>query len=183
MAQQLTRSEKPAADCFRRVVPRSTCSINAQATIAMLMTTTVGIFDNARDLDKAIERLARAGFEDTVYDEAIVGEEAINVGTPVFAPGSAPAVVWGNAEPALPSKPDRYTIVRAFKAHLAHCHLPHEVIEAYATSFYHGGEFVLVRTDTEHAAQVMQILRECSATQVNRHDNLPPSQQPGQNAT
>ena len=183
MAQQLTRSEKPAADCFRRVAPRTTCSINAKVTIAMLMTTIVGIFDNARDLDKAIERLARAGFEDTVYNEAIVGEEPINIGTPVFAPGSAPAVVWGNAEPALPSKPDRYTIVRAFKAHLAHCHLPHEVIEAYATSFYHGGEFVLVRTDTEHAAQVMQILRECSGTQVNRHDNSPPSQQPDQNAT
>ena len=36
------------------------------------MTTIVGIFDNARDLDKAIERLARAAFQDTVYDEAIV---------------------------------------------------------------------------------------------------------------
>ena len=136
----------------------------------MLMTTIVGIFDNARDLDKAVERLARAGFEDTVYDEAIVGAEAVNVGPPVFAPGSAPAVVWGSAEPALPSKPDRYTVVRAFKAHLAHCHLPNEVIEAYATSFYHNGEFVLVRTATERAEQVMDILRECGATRVNRHD-------------
>ena len=136
----------------------------------MQMTTIVGIFDNARDLDKAVERLARAGFEDIVYDEAIVGGEAVNVGPPVFAPGSAPAVVWGSAEPALPSKPDRYTIVRAFKAHLAHYHLPNEVIEAYATSFYHNGEFVLVRTDNERAEQVMEILRECGATRVNRHD-------------
>ena len=134
------------------------------------MTTIVGIFDNARDLDKAIQRLARAGFEDTVYDEAIVAGEAVSVGPPVFAPGSAPAVVWGSAEPALPSKPDRYTIVRAFKAHLAHCHLPNEVIEAYATSFYHNGEFILVRTDTERAKQVMEILRECGATRANRHD-------------
>ena len=43
------------------------------------MTTTIGIFDSAVDLDKAVERLARAGFEDIVYNEAIVGEEAINV--------------------------------------------------------------------------------------------------------
>ncbi len=148
----------------------------------MLMTTTVGTFDNARDLDRAIERLTRAGFEDTVYNEAIVGEEAIGIGMPVFAPGSAPAVVWGSPEPASPSKPDRYTIVRAFKAHLRHCHLPNEVIEAYANSFYHGGEFVLVRTDTGHAAQVTQILLECGATQVNSHENSPPSQPPNQNA-
>ena len=134
------------------------------------MTTIVGIFDNARDLDKAVERLDRAGFEDTVYDEAIVGEEAVNVGPPVFAPGSAPAVVWGSAEPALPSKPDLYSIVRAFKAHLAHYHLPDEMIEAYATTFFHNGEFVLVRTDNERAEQVMEILRECGATRVNRHD-------------
>ena len=49
-------------------------------TCCMKMTTIVGIFDNARDLDKAVERLTRAGFEDTVYDEAIVAEETSNVG-------------------------------------------------------------------------------------------------------
>jgi hypothetical protein len=53
------------------------------------MTTVVGIFGNARDLDKAVERLARAGFEDAVYDEGIVTEEAGNIG-PIFAPGSGP---------------------------------------------------------------------------------------------
>ena len=57
------------------------------------------------------------------------------------------------------------------------------MIEAYASTFYHGGEFILVRTDTEHAGQVMLILRECGATQVNRHDSLSLSQQPEQNAT
>ena len=138
--------------------------------------TIVGIFDNARDLDKALERLARAGFEDTVYDEAILGEQAINVGAPVFASGSAPAVVWDSAKPALPSRPDRDTIVRAFKAHLAHCHLPHDVIEAYATTFSHDGEFVLVRTDRVRAEQAMAILRECGAMQVDRHDNSPPQE-------
>ena len=78
---------------------------------------------------------------------------------------------WGSAEPALPSKPDQDTVVQAFKAHLAHCHLPNEVIEAYATTFSHNGEFVLVKTDTVRAEQVMEILRECGARQVDRHDN------------
>jgi hypothetical protein len=41
------------------------------------------------------------------------------------------------------------------------------VIEAYATTFYHKGKFVLARTDAE---RVMNILRECGATRVNRHD-------------
>jgi hypothetical protein len=134
------------------------------------MTTIVGIFDNARDLDKAVGRLARAGFEDTVYDEAIVAGQACDVGPAVFAPGYAPAVVWGSAEPALPPKPGQHAIARAFKAHLAHYHLPDEMIEAYATTFFHNGEFVLVRTDNERAEQVMEILRECGATRVNRHD-------------
>ena len=44
------------------------------------------------------------------------------------------------------------------------------MIEAYATTFFHNGEFVLVRTDNERAEQVMEILRECGATRVNRHD-------------
>jgi hypothetical protein len=36
------------------------------------MTTIVGIFDDAWNVEKAIEQLAAAGFEDTVYDEAIL---------------------------------------------------------------------------------------------------------------
>ena len=134
------------------------------------MTTTVGIFDNARDLDRAVERLARAGFDDTVYDEGIVAGEAVNVGSAVFAPGYAPAVVWGSAEPDSPPKPDLDTVVRAFKAHLADYHLPKDVIKAYATTFYHNGEFLLVKSNTERAEQVMEILRDCGATRVNRHD-------------
>jgi hypothetical protein len=62
------------------------------------MKTVVGIFDNARDLDKAIERLARAGFQDTVYDEAIVGGEPGGSGPAVFAPGQ-----WHGAEVPDPS--------------------------------------------------------------------------------
>ena len=64
------------------------------------MTTVVGIFDNARDLDHAIDRLARDGFQDTVYDEAIVEGEPANTGRPVvFAPGYAPAMVFRSARP------------------------------------------------------------------------------------
>ena len=100
------------------------------------MTTIVGIFDNARDLDKAVERLARAGFEDTVYDEAVVAEEPSNACLVVFAPGYAPAMVWGSAEPTLKPKLDRHAIVQTFKAHLADYHLPNEVIEAYATMLF-----------------------------------------------
>jgi sigma-B regulation protein RsbU (phosphoserine phosphatase) len=138
--------------------------------------TIVGIFDNDRDLDKAVERLARVGFEHTVYNEAILGEAAINVGPPVFASGVGPAVVWDSAGPALPSRPDHETIVRAFKAQLAHCNLPHEVIEAYATTFSDNGEFVLANTDRERAEQIVAILRESGARQVDRHDHSVPQE-------
>jgi hypothetical protein len=124
------------------------------------MTTIVGIFDNARDLDEAVERLAEAGIEDTVFDEAIVAEEAGNVG---------PALAMGIVKPDSPRKPDRHTIVQAFRAHLADYRLPDEVIEGYATTFFHKGKFVLVRTDPQRAEQVIQILRGCHASQVNRH--------------
>ena len=40
------------------------------------MTTVVAIFDNSRDVDRAVTRLARAGLEDEVYDEVIIAAEA-----------------------------------------------------------------------------------------------------------
>ena len=80
-------------------------------------------------------------------------------------------MVWGSSERDVPSKPSQNTIVRVFKAHLAHWHLPNKVIEAYATTFSENGQFVLVKTDTVRAEQVMEILRECGARQVNCHDN------------
>jgi len=45
--------------------------------------------------------------------------------------------IWAVLNPDLP------TIVRAFTSHLADYHLPDNVIEAYATAFYHKGKFVL----------------------------------------
>jgi hypothetical protein len=136
----------------------------------MKMTTIVGIFDNARDLDKAVERLARAGFEDTVYDEAIVSEETGHVGGGIFAPGSGPAVYWGDAERDLKPKLDRHANARAFRAHLADYHLPKNVIEGYVTNFDHDGEFVLVKTGPERADQALEIMRTCGASRANRHD-------------
>jgi hypothetical protein len=135
------------------------------------MTTIVGIFDNARDLEKAVDQLALAGFEDTVYDEGIMSGEGVNVGSAVFTTGYDPPVVWGRMEEIhSPRKPDLDTVVRAFKAHLAHYHLPKQVIKAYATTFYHNGEFILVRSHPERAEQAMDILRDCGATRVDRHD-------------
>ena len=138
------------------------------------MTTIVSIFDDARDLDKAIERLARAGFQDTVYDEAIVGGEPGGGGPAVFAPGYGPPVAWGGSvEPEWRPKPSQHAqhiVVAAFKAHLADYDVPADVIHAYAVTFNHDGEFILVKTDAERAEQAMEILRECGATRVNRHD-------------
>jgi hypothetical protein len=130
----------------------------------------VGIFDNVQDLKRAVERLAAAGFEDTLYDEAIVALDAGNVAPvapvpmdPVLAPGVV-AEVSSSVERDLP------TIVRAFKSHLADYHLPDQVIEDYAMAFYHEGKVVLVRTLPQRDEEVVRILRECGASQVNRFD-------------
>ena len=127
----------------------------------------VGIFDNAQDLERADKGLAAAGFEGTVYDEAIVAEEScevspISVG-PVLAPGMVPTDDLGGIESNLPA-------IRAFKSHLADYHLPDDVIAAYATAFSHKGRFILVRTEPECAKHVITILRECRASGVNQHD-------------
>jgi hypothetical protein len=133
------------------------------------MTTIVAIFDNARDVDQAVTRLARAGFEDTVFDEGIIAGEAHSLGL-VFAPGSAPPAVWGTPETHSGRKPDHQTIVQAFKTHLADYRVPDEIIEAYAMTFSHSGEFLLVRSQKRRAEAAVEILRNCGATRVGRHD-------------
>jgi hypothetical protein len=129
----------------------------------------VGIFDNTEDLDRADKRLAAAGFDGTVYDEAVVADEPGNLGPvgpvpvgPLLAPGVVPAKDSGGVEPDLS--------VTGFRSHLADCHLPDDVIDAYATAFHRRGKFVLVRTEPECAKHVMEILEECHASRVNRHD-------------
>ena len=136
---------------------------------AKIRSVTVGIFDNADDLEQAAAQLASAGFNGTaVYDEAIVAQEPGNfvpVG-PVLAPGVVPAEVADNVERDVRDVPN---IVRAFKSHLADYDLPDQVIEDYTTTFDHGGKFVLVRTP-QRDEQVVRILRRCGASRVNRYD-------------
>jgi hypothetical protein len=60
--------------------------------------------------------------------------------------------------------------VKAFEAHLADYDVPADVIRAYAITFYHNGEFILLKTEAERAEQAMEILRGCGATHANRHD-------------
>ena len=137
---------------------------------------TVGIFDNVQDLERAVERLAAAGFEDTLYDEAIVALDAGNVAPvgpfPMDHPVLAPGVV---AEVSSSVEPDLPTIVRAFKSHLADYHLPDQVIEYYATTYYHEGKVVLVRTGPPRDEEVVKILLKCGALQANRFDWAPSS--------
>jgi hypothetical protein len=132
------------------------------------MTTIIGIFDNARDLDRAVDKLARAGFEDTVFDEAIVAEDAGKGDPIVFALGHAPAVPWAGAKPNFKAKPTRNAVIRAFKAHLAEYKLPDEVIEGYAITLHHS-EFLLVKTEPHRADQVVAIMRDCAAVRADRH--------------
>jgi hypothetical protein len=74
------------------------------------MTTIVAIFDNALDMDRAVARLAAEGFDDTVFDEAIVAQEPGSVPPvgpvplgPVLAPGVVPAEGLGSVEADLPT--------------------------------------------------------------------------------
>jgi hypothetical protein len=67
-------------------------------------------------------------------------------------------------------KPNHQTIVQAFKSHLADYRLSDEVIEAYAMTFSHSGEFLLVKTGNKRAEAAIEILRNCSATRIGRHD-------------
>ena len=136
--------------------------------MATVRSVTIGIFDDARDVARAVERLGVAGFEDTiVYDAATARHEQqdappvgpVPVGS-ILAPGSLCAESSADSESA----------VRAFKARLADYHLPDEVIEGYATTFSHAGTFVLVRTHPQRDEEVVGILRKCGASRVNRYD-------------
>jgi hypothetical protein len=136
--------------------------------MATIRSVSIGIFDDARDVAQAVERLGAAGFEDTiVYDGATARHEQddappvgpVPVGS-ILAPGLLCAEDSASSEPA----------ARAFKAHLADYHLPNEVIEGYATTFYHDGKFVLVRTHPQRDEEVVKILTKCGASRVNRYD-------------
>jgi len=81
---------------------------------AEIRSVTVGIFDNAHDLEQAVAQLASAGFDGTaVYDQATMAQAPRNgppVG-PVPAPGVVPAKVTGSVERDVLDVPN---IVRVF---------------------------------------------------------------------
>ena len=113
------------------------------------MTIVVGIFDNPKDLDETILKLASQGFEDTVLDQSIVAQEM--------------GVSRLGAE-------HRDALLASFKKHLLKdYHVPAEITKGYATSFFHDGKFVVVKTDAKGAEQAMEIMRRSGASVVNRH--------------
>jgi hypothetical protein len=114
------------------------------------MTIVVGIFDNPRDLDEAIVKLADQGFEDTVFDESIVAQEV--------------GVARLGAQ-------HKHTLVAAFKKHLLKDYrVPDEALDSYAVAFIHEGKIVVVETDARRAPEAMEIMERGGATQMNRHD-------------
>jgi len=133
------------------------------------MTTIVGIFDNTRDMEQAVVRLSEAGFQDTIYDDAIVAQQTENV-RPIVASGSVQPVLASSIRSDSPTKPNIDSIIRAFKRHLADYHLPNDVINSYATTFHHNGKFVLLKADPQRSEQAITILRECGASRAVRHD-------------
>jgi hypothetical protein len=87
----------------------------------------------------------------------------------VFTSGPGPPEV-GNAGNTLPAKTKSSDDRPGCKSHLADYRLSDEVIEAYAMTFSHSGEFLLVRTGNKRAETALDILRNCGATRVGRHE-------------
>jgi hypothetical protein len=135
---------------------------------AKMESVVVGIFDNSPDLECADKRLAEAGFEGAVYDEAIGAEESCDVNPvavgPVLAPGVMATDESGGRESEVPG-------IDVFRSHLADCHLPNEVIDGYATAFAHRGRFLVVRTEPECVKHIVTILEDCHASRVDQHDS------------
>ena len=130
------------------------------------MSIIVGIFDNELDLDRAVNQLADEGFQETVFDQGILAQEVRGDEAFLFAPGTGAHGRIGKLTPE-----NREATVRAFKSHLEDdFHLPARVIEGYAHTFYHGGEFVIVKAAPRQAGRVEELLRDCRASRVNRHE-------------
>jgi len=126
----------------------------------------VGIFDDDRNLDRAVERLAAEGFEDTVFDEATVSEGPANSGpTPV-----GPVLVAGAVPVQAVGKRDLSRATRSFRSRLADYDLPETEVETYAREFERSAKFILVTPDPERMTRAMEVLRECQASRINKHE-------------
>jgi hypothetical protein len=136
------------------------------------MTTIAASFDDTQKMDEAVDQLAAAGFETTVYDEAAAAaaEGTVNEIRPVFPPGSPPTVGTISNVVRVSGQTDPRTRLNDFKTALERFDLSAEVIEAYGRTFAQDGKFVLLRTDRERAEQAMSILRSRGASVVDRHD-------------
>ena len=136
-----------------------------------MMTTIIGVFDNARDLDIAVTKLAEADFNDTIFDDGIMADEAGGGLPAIYAPHMGQAATWNVGEPERkPRKPSHEAVVQAFKQHLEKHHLSDDIIQGYAVTFNHDGKFAIVKTNPQKADSAMKIMRECGASRVNRHD-------------
>ena len=140
------------------------------------MTVIVGIFDDARNLDKAIEALSDEGIEEAVFDQSIVSQETFSSVAGTFVPGSpslpgSPYILPGHAQgdPGTVPGATRGEVSKLFRTHLQDYHLSDAVIESYAISFEHGGKFVIVKVDPDRAQAVIDIFKRFEAARINRH--------------
>ena len=128
----------------------------------------VGIFDDDRNFDRAVERLAAEGFEDSVFDQATVSEGPGNSGpTPV-----GPVLVAGAVPVQAIGKRDLSRATRSFRSRLADYDLPETEVETYAREFERSAKFILVTPDPERMTRAMEVLRECQASRINKHEWL-----------
>jgi hypothetical protein len=137
------------------------------------MTTVVAIFDAAEQVEDAVSRLATAGLDATVVDEASLAQEpgSIDPVGPAVVPGAAAEIIEGRDEPNLIRRRDKNAVTRAFRARLDEDYgLADDVIDAYATTFAHSGRFVLVRASGKDVDRAAEMLRSAGASRVNKHD-------------
>ena len=142
--------------------------MSAMKDAAKIESVVVGIFDNSPDLECADKQLADSGFEGAVYDIAGGAEESCEVNPVAVGPVLAPGVVTADESGDRESEVNGLGV---FRSHLADCHLPNEVIDAYATAFAHRGRFLVVRTEPECVKHIVTILQDCHASRIDRHDS------------
>jgi hypothetical protein len=137
------------------------------------MTTVVGIFDAAEQVEDAVNRLATAELDAAVVDENSLAQEpgSVDPVKPAVVPGAAAEIIAGKDAPNLIPKRDKNALGRAFRTRLDEDYgLSDDVIDAYATTFAHNGRFVLVRASGKDADRAVEILRTAGASGVNKHD-------------
>ena len=134
-----------------------------------MKTTIISLFDDSLAMEKAINKLNEAGFQERVFDPATIAQEVGHGVSPTFTPGAGPTPGGVGLAHSYPEN-SRDEIVRTFRNHLSDLHLSNDQIEGYVTNFAHGAKFVIVRTDKKRATEAMDILQAANASQVNRHD-------------